>query len=337
MKTVFRHEHRGESGAALISVLCLIFTAGILTGAAVAISKAGSFNVASHVKLQRSMLTAEGVANRVQWLIAADRSLYPSAEQLGETVYDEYDTDRFIADGTPHVLDYYGEEVQVTISDARSGADLSNSAYASTLNSLAANRSDDTEWLDSLATLREQLTDYTDADSDTTGEEGLEEANYDELGMKPLPRNAAMQFREELLYLPAFRDLFTTDRNGRLSGIRLIPPENTVSLSGTPSLLDASDDMLKSYCSLEDGEVTEVREAIDAWLKERTPLGDSLDPELLSKLNRLSRQESGYYTVTVESPRETPRPFKRLTFSFAAFPISGPDGGIVRFLEYMFY
>ena len=326
-----------ESGAALISVLCLIFTAGILTAATLALSKSVGFNVAAHVKLQRSMLVAEGVANRLEWLIAADRNLYSTSEKLGETLYEDYDYDRYLADRTPHTLDYYGEEVQFTITDARSGVDLSSGAYSSTLNNLAKNRDDEADWTDAVTALRSQIADYIDTNGDTTGEDGLEEANYEEMNMRPLPRNGAMQFREELLYLPAFRDLFTTDRHGRLSDIRLIPPENTVSLSGAPALLTASDDMLKSYCGLEDGEVTEVREAIDAWLKERTPLSDTLDTELLNKLNALSRLESGSYTITVECSPEKKRPFKRLTFSFSAFPISGPENEKVRYLEWMFH
>ena len=185
--------------------------------------------------------------------------------------------------------------------------------------------------------LQNQIADYIDTNSDQTGDYGMEEANYEEMNMRPLPRNGAMQFREELLYLPAFRELFTTDRSGRLSAVRLIPPENTVSLSGTPSLMTATDDMLKSYCNLEDGEVTEVREAIDAWLKEKTPLSDSLDAELIAKLGSLARTESGYYTVTVEAAPAQKRPFKRLTFSFAAFPVSGPEEENVRFLEWMFH
>ena len=225
-----------ESGAALISVLCLIFTAGILTAATLALSKAGSFNVTAHVRLQRSMLVAEGVANRVQWLIAADCQLY-SSETVGDTVYDDYDSDRFIADGTPHVIDYYGEEVQFTITDARSGVDLSSSGYTSALRALVQNRDDDADWNDGATALRNQIADYVDSNSDTSGDDGMEEPNYDEMNMRPLPRNAAMQFREELLYLPAFRELFTTDRHGRLSDVRLIPPANTVSLSGTPALI----------------------------------------------------------------------------------------------------
>ena len=330
-------DNSNESGAALIAVLCLIFTAGILTATTLALSKSAVFNVTAHVKMQRSMLVSEGVANRVMWLIAADRNLYSTSEQMGETVYDEYEYDRYLADGTSHTLDYYGEEVQFTVTDARSGVDLSSDGYAAALRSLVQNRDDDADWTDGATALQSQIADYIDSNGDQSGDDGMEEANYDELDMRPLPRNGAMQFREELLYLPAFRDLFTTDRHGRLSAVRLIPPADTVSLSGAPTLMTATDDMLKSYCNLEDGEVTEVREAINAWLKERTPLSESLDTELLGKLNALSRTESGNYTVTVEAAPTQKRPYKKLTFSFAAFPVSGPDNQQVKFLEWMFH
>ena len=88
---------------------------------------------------------------------------------------------------------------------------------------------------------------------------------------------------------------------------------------------------------MEDGEVTEVRDAINAWLKEKTPLSESLEEELLAKLGALARTESGSYTVTVEAAPSQKRPFKRLTFSFAAFPVSGPDDEIVHYLEWMFH
>ena len=331
-----RHGRNAESGAALISVLCLIFTAGVLVTASLALSRIGSFNVTSHVRLQRSMLVGEGVANRVQWLIAADRSLYASTERLGETIYDDYDSDRYIADLVPHVINYYGTEVQFTISDARSGVDLNSGAYAANLRNLAVNREDDSEWTDALAVLQSQIKDYMDTDDDSS-DDGMESSEYDERKMAPLPRNGAPQFREEMLYLPGFRDIFETDRHGRLSAIRLIPPDNTVSLSGTPAFLTATPDMFKSYCNLEDEEITEVTDAIKAWIKDRTPISESVDPLMLSRLYRLSWYESGNYTVTIEAPPEAKRPFRRLTFSFPAFPISGPSDKKVRYLEWMFY
>ena len=45
------------------------------------------------------------------------------------------------------------------------------------------------------------------------------------------------------------------------------------------------DNMPVVICALEDGEVASVREAIEAWRSERTPLGESLDEELLAKLD----------------------------------------------------
>ena len=80
--------------SALISVLCLVFTAGILTAAVLSLSKSGTFTVTTHVDLQRSMLIAEGVANRVQWLMAADRNLNPN-DKPGTVDYTTFEYDRF--------------------------------------------------------------------------------------------------------------------------------------------------------------------------------------------------------------------------------------------------
>lgn len=127
-----RNERSSESGSALVAVLCLVFMAGLLAGAVLAMSKYGSFTMAAHLALQKSMYVNEGAAARIQYLIAADRSLYANV-QLGETEYADYDTDRFFADGVIHVMDYYGTPVEFTITDARSGFDLSAAQYNSTL------------------------------------------------------------------------------------------------------------------------------------------------------------------------------------------------------------
>ena len=123
--------------AALISVLCLIFTAGILTAATLALSQSGTLGVAAHVELQRSMLVAEGVANRVQFLLAADRSINPN-DKPGEVDYTAFENDRFMADGVRHSMDYYGEVVSFTVYDALRGWDMSSSTYQSVLNTISA-------------------------------------------------------------------------------------------------------------------------------------------------------------------------------------------------------
>jgi len=330
---------RRESGSALIAVLCLIFTAGILTTTMIAIAKQTTFDIASHVGLQRSMYVAEGVANRAQWLLAADRDLH-APEILGETDYEEYEYDRYLADGIPHIIDYHGEKVQFTITDAKTGLDFSGSNYTGSLNRLRSGREDEPEWVDFLNVIRRRIADYTDKNDDLA-EDGLEKGDYEDFGMYPLPRNDRIQYREELLYIPGFKRLFPTDRQGRLSSVRLIPPEGTVDLSGSPNLFTAGINELKAYSgNMEDDEVREIQDAIRQWHTDRTPLSESLDPLLLGKIagrNGLSRSESGHYTIVIEAPAEAKRPFRRLAFSFTGYGVDGPKNGQFCYLEWFFF
>ena len=335
---VRRRRRDRESGSALLAVLCLLFTAGILTTLTIAISKENTFSIAAQVAQQRAMYTAEGVANRVQFLLAADRSLYPS-EFLGETDYEAAETERFLADGLPHEIDYHGETVRFTITDTAGGADFTGSNYRNSILRLSAGREDESEWVDYLTTVSDRIADYIDTDDTATGDGGLEADDYEELGRYPLPRNDALQFREELLWIPGFRRLYPVDRHGRLSAVRLIPPSGTVSLGRLqPSLLTADASALRSLANLEDEEVDAVLEALQAWREERTPLSESLDSLIITRLNRVfSRAESGNYTVTVEAPPGAGQPFRRLVVSFAGFAVSGPSNGQFQYLEWLFF
>lgn len=325
-----------EGGSALVAVLCLIFSAGLLTTMVLALAKTGSFTVAAHVELQRSMLIAEGVAARVQWLLAADNNLYPTRDP-GMTDYDEYDYDRYLADGVEHELDYHGTPVRFTITDAVAGLDFSNESNATqALNALLSRIDDDDVLIEKLETLLYRVPDYMDTDT-TPGEvDGMEEGEYEALGMEPLPRDNSPQFREELLWIPEFRDVIPVDRYGRLSGVRLIPAEGSGTLSGLPSLIAADETLLRTYTDFEDDEIAEVLEAIRLWKTERTPIDETLDEELLPRLSSFSWGESGNYTVIIEGGRESKRPFRSLVFSWEGFPIWGTDDGVIRYMEWMF-
>ena len=321
--------------AALISVLCLIFTAGILTAATLALSQSGTLGVAAHVELQRSMLVAEGVANRVQFLLAADRSINPN-DKPGEVDYTAFENDRFMADGVRHSMDYYGEVVSFTVYDALRGWDMSSSTYQSVLNTISAQDDAGDDLIDLVNQISHRLGDYLDSDEDIR-EYGQEAADYEDQMKKPLPRNGAMQFREELLYIEGFSELFPLDKDGRLSCIRLIPPENTSSLSGTASLFSADREMIKLQCDLSEDELDTVMDALDRWKNDQELLSDTLDEELLTKLkSKFSTVESGAYTVEISSPVDKTRPFRKLIFTYAGFEVSGPEDQNVRFMEWNF-
>lgn len=354
-----RHNRRLESGSALVAVLCLVFMAGLLAAAVLAMSKYNTFTMAAHLALQKSMYVNEGAATRIQYLLAADRTLYSTVE-LGETEYSDYDTDRFFADGVIHVMDYYGTAVEFTITDARSGIALGSNASRS-LNTIAAADPLDTELAETVELLIAGIADYTDEDDTVSNTGGYEEADFEALGMSPLPRNAAVQFREELAWIPGVTGLFPADKDGRLSSIRLVPPENMTIPSGTPSIFTANRLILKTYCSdLEDEEIDRVLEALEVYRRDRTLLSDQLDTLLIPRLDRLSWEESGVYTVTV-GPRTTRlpdtvvaadagegavsaleipsprRPSGKLTFTWTGFDSTGPSDDTVQYMEWMFH
>ena len=114
-----------QSGAALGAAVCFIFSATLLTMSVLALSKYNSFTVRPHIELQKSFYLCEGAANRIQWLIAADRQEHPGTN-LNQFDYSEYDYDRYLADGVKHVMDYHGTNVEFSITDARSGFDFSS-------------------------------------------------------------------------------------------------------------------------------------------------------------------------------------------------------------------
>ena len=323
-----------ENGSALVAVLCLILTGGVITAAVLSLSKIGTFTVYAHIERQRSMFVAEGVATRVQYLYAADMSLHPN-EKLGETDYSEYDYDRYLCDGVSHVIDYYGEKVKFTITDTLSGEDVAQDS--SNAFSKYVNEDTDADVQEMLTQVQTRLSDYIDS-NDEAQDDSWESTDYEDAGEKPLPRNGALQFREELAYIRDFLRLYPTDRNGRMSNIRLIPPAGSPGTGGKPSLFTATPRMIRNYCNIEEEKVQEVMDALEAWRTERVLLSDSLDEEMLTQLKSgLATSESGLLTVHIEAPDEQRRPFSRLVFSFPAFKIAGPDNELIEYLEWNFY
>lgn len=323
-----------ERGSALVAVLFLLLTGGIITAAVLSLSKIGTFTVYAHVERQRSMFVAEGVATRVQYLYAADLALFPS-EKLGETDYTEYDHDRFLCDSVYHVIDYYGEKVKFSINDTLSGEDVAQD----TSNALKKYVNEDTEAdvEEMITRFQARLADYIDSD-DEARDDSWEANDYEDAGLKPLPRNGALQFREELAYIQDFLKLYPMDRNGRMSHIRLIPPAGATATGGKPALFTATPRMIQNYCNIDEEKVPEVMEALEAWRTERTLLSDTLDEEIIAKLkSALATTESGLCTVVIEAADEEPRPFSRLVFSYPAFRISGPDNELIEYLEWNFY
>lgn len=340
------YRKKKEKGSALVAVLCLIFLGGMLAASVASLALLNTVDIASHVSLQRSFYINEGVMNRVQFFIAADRYVNGTKPLMGDIDYTEYEYDRFLPDGVIHEVNYYGTIVRVRVYDAISGWDFSGNVYQSTLNGFTADIDTEQHVIDLVENLKVRIADYIDTDDNVTSTgsakassvDSMEKDEYESAGLAPLPRNAALEYREELFYIKDFTSLFPPDAKGRLSSVRLIPPPNTVRLNGTPSFFSATPDMLIQKAELEEDELPQVLEARDKLRRERIMISDILDPTLLSRLQRnMSWRASDYYTVIVDALPGSQRPSYRLCATFGAYEVDGAPDEIQEYLEWIFY
>lgn len=350
-------KHKRERGSALLPVLAMILSASLIVTMIISLSQYDAYTSSAQMDLQRSMYILEGAGNRAQWLISAELSLNPTTS-AADFDASQYDYERFLPDGRPHIIDYYGTPVCITISDATSGLDL-GTGFITTLNSMRQNHDTDTEYTDKIDRIIAVLTDYTDS-GDELSTDGMEYYDYGDLGMEPLPRNAPMAFKEELFYIRELTDIFPPDKYGRLSSIRVIPPPNTQRssivpqtttggggnrgrrqsanpFSRNPSIFSVTDSYLKSIW-LEDSEILSIREAISRYYSDGTPITDTLDALLFAKIqNRFSWTPSGICTIIVEAPASEQRISRRLGFTLYAAPASGETDYLVKYLDWMFF
>ncbi|MDD3119543.1 MAG: hypothetical protein PHQ27_10210 [Victivallales bacterium] len=296
-------DHNSERGAALITVLCLILLLSLLAYSAVTYSKLSAMMVYPAADAAEATQVAESTFARVAWIILADRQNTETNRnvELGGDYYQDRDTDseetRFLPDGIPHIVNFYSIPVQVRVIEMHAG--LAVTSFADTLRQ-HYRQNDETAIVEALDVIGNRITDYTDSD-DFLNEKGMEKAEYEERGLSPLPRNAAMQFREELLYVPGVGNFVRPDSMGRLNDIQLIPPSGMqLRRNASPPLFTASTDLLASLGNFETEDVQKIVDAVNAWYKDRTPLSDSLDELLLPRIrSAFNLRDTGYYTIFI--------------------------------------
>ena len=345
-----RMKRRAESGIALISVLLLIATGSLLAMMVMSISKTTSFTVMPFIQLQRSYYVLEGMAQRIQFLISADRELFGTPQQLNVDNYSEYDHDRYLPDAVPHYMDYYGTPIVFTIKDAAGPVNLQWTNFQGALQQFQNFIDEENDFTDLLEELNYLITDYIDTDDSPTDTDSWEADEYYEAGMSPLPRNGAITDRNEFAYIPGLTSIFPVDQDGRLSYIRLIPPANAgVDIDGNPDVFSVTDDWLFYACDLEESELLELRQAIaDFHSVDRIPISESLDSDssVLTKINNYVRwNASGVYTVIIRpavtdeygEELEKKTPGRRLVFTYTPSPTAGATNGFVQFYEWMFF
>jgi len=289
---------RDDRGAALIAVLVLLMTVSLLAMSMAALSQLATLGTRGDADRLRSAYLAEGALNRAIWLTAADRVLY-GATNPANVAYEDFDDERFLADGVDREMDYYGVTVRYRILPGAGGVTVTGSSAADALNQLlSVKTASDGDLAEDVRRFSAKVQDYADS-NDLLTEDGMEEGDYEEQGMRPLPRNNNIQYREELWWIPDAVRFFPPDRDGRLT---LVNPLTLPSTVRQVSLYTANYALLTNYGNLESDDAREVLRTLKEFRRTREPLSETLDPLLWSNLtSRFTTQDNGIFRIVIEN------------------------------------
>lgn len=258
-----------QRGMALMLVLgvlatVLILVAHLMTVAEIIAKEAKVASLRSEMRFQ-----AESAADTGFWMLLTDRRLFAN-RRLGQSLEAREavsDFEPWMVDRRAHAFD--NDSCHVYLQAAEQAFIVTKpEALKDNVDP------DDQEKLDEISTFIDVLNDYTDRD-DLKKLYGMESDDYAADGLPTLPRNNAMQFREELYWLPNWQNCVVGE-------VTIIPPRNINYVMGRnrPSFFSASEEYVKQLLDLSDAEWDAIEQARQEWANDGTPLEESLDAAL---------------------------------------------------------
>ncbi len=288
-----------DSGMALIMVLGVLAASMLLIAHLMVITEIIAKEEMVVTSKSRLRYQAESAAEVTFWMHLTDRRLF-SNRRLGQTAEDELrasrDFEPWMLDRRPHLFD---QGLVITyLSSGEEGFKVSEpTSLRNHISSL-----DEGDLLDEINIFIDILNDYTD-NNDLRALHGMERDEYLAEGFPTLPRNGKIEFRGEVYWLPNWREVIPGE-------VAIVPPPGlSVQASGSrgsarssgarPSFYSASSEIIQRILDLSDRELEEVLQAREAWETQGTPLEDSLEIELLSKIrNAFNFTENNLALIT---------------------------------------
>ena len=311
-----------DQGMALITVLLTLAFMFIMVTAIVAAGELTFRMTISSARSHKNTYVAESRLTRTMWNLVYDIKTYGSNRQLGfnddlGSESQEEEEVRYWADGNPHFYNENEKKITVVIEDANKGFDFSgnitSSKIAEIMKLIKLPAESTEEEREPVENFIDVLVDYTDR-NDLFRENGLEREEYEEEFGFDLPRNAPIEFAEEVLWMPGVEDaLFaqknlveeehnTDNFNFNVSDYLKVVPYRGKSFprNSKPNFFASTNYQIMHLADLEASELEEVIAARDAWYRDGENIKDTI-PELHSRLARVfSFTESKIYRIRVQ-------------------------------------
>jgi len=270
------NRQKNQDGVALIMVLGVLAVCMLLISHMLLVSEVIGREALVVTRKSRLRYQAESASDTTFWMHLVDRRLF-SNRRLGQREEDELrisqDFPPWMLDRRPHLFD--NGLVTTWLSSAEEGFKISEPD--SLRNNIAAEEVDLLAEVDAFLDI---LGDYTDVD-DLQKLNGMEAEQYAAEGFPTLPRDAAMEFKAEIYWLPGWRNVIPGE-------IAVVPPPGlaypTTSRNARPSFFSASEETIRDLLDLTESELEEIRNARQQWQEDGVALEEVLSTELWSRV-----------------------------------------------------
>ena len=187
-------ELKGQKGVALIVVLSFLLLMAMIVSTVVVISQFSSRKVKIEADRITSGYIAEGAASRLQWLMMDDKKAHPNSNALkrfDSVMNDNSGTSQYMANGSPIAVPYYDAKVTARIYDMNSGLNISGGQGVNSLKQLLQVYTNTPGLYNMFKTFIDRFSDYVGTGIGRSVN-GMTRADYNNLGLAPLPRNGQM-------------------------------------------------------------------------------------------------------------------------------------------------
>lgn len=295
-------DDKTQKGAALIVVLSFMILMSLIVSTIVIISQLSSRKIKIEGDRITSGYIAEGAASRLQWLMMDDKKAHPNSNALkrfDSVMNDNSGVSKYMANGSPTAVPYYDAKVTARIYDMASGLNISGGQGANSLKQLLQVYAATPDLYNEFKIFIDRFTDYVGTGFGHSIK-GMTKADYNNMGLAPLPRNGQMQYRDEVLWIPGSEIFFSPDENGQLSIFDIIAPDF---YANQVNFFSASKLLIMALCSYSDQDAQYIVDGRSKWFQNSNmSLYDFIDQKYMSILRqKFSFQDSGNYTIILNA------------------------------------
>jgi hypothetical protein len=285
-------------------VLSFLVLLSLIVSTIVVLSQTSSRRIIIESDRIISGYLAEGAVSRLQWLLMDDIRAHPNSNAVkrfdsASIMDDSTGTRKYMANGSPVSLPYYDAQVTVRIYDMCSGLNISGGQGANSLKQLQQVYVNTPDLYNEFKIFIDRFTDYVGTGFGKSVH-GMTRADYNNLGLAPLPRNGQMKYRDEILWIPGAGDFFEPDESGRLSIFDVISNDF---YSSQVNFFSASKLMIMALCNYTDQDAQYIIDGRNRWFQSpNLSLYDFIYQKYMSVLRqKFSFQDSGSYTFIINA------------------------------------